>query len=102
MTQQSGLQDLLRVIAGAVVMAMLCTLVARSVAAAVAQARGIPQDEIEAVVYFVCFPFSALAGGAGGALLAVVGERRWLLARYAALLGVVAAVAAVVGFSLGR
>jgi hypothetical protein len=102
MTQQSGLRDLLFVVAGAVAMAILSTAVARSVAGAVAQARGISQAEIEAMTSYVCFPISALAGGAAGALLAVIGERRWLLARYAALLGVIALAAAILGFLLGR
>jgi hypothetical protein len=102
MTQQSGLRELLFVVAGAVAMAILSTAVARTVAGAVAQARGISQAEIEAMTSYVCFPVSALAGGACGALLAVVGERRWLLARYAALLGVIALAAAILGFLLGQ
>ena len=102
MTQQSGLRDLLFVLAGAVVMAILSTYVARTVAGAVAQARGISQAEIEAMTSYVCFPVSALVGGAGGAILAVIGERRWLLARYAALLGTIALAAAILGLLLGR
>jgi len=102
MTQQSGLRDLLFVVAGAVAMAILSTTVARSVAGAVAQARGVSPEEIEAMTSYVCFPISALAGGACGALLAVVGERRWLLARYAAVLGVIALAAATLGFLLGQ
>ena len=102
MTQQSGLRDLLFVVAGAVVMAILSTAVARSVAGAVAQARGVSPEEIEAMTSYVCFPISALAGGAAGALLAVLGERRWLFARYAALLGVIALAAAILGLLLGR
>ena len=102
MTQQSGLRELLLVVTGAVAMAILCTFVARTVVEAVAQARGMPQEEIQAVISYVCFPISALAGGAAGALLAVIGERRWLLARYVALLGGVALAAAILGFLLGR
>jgi hypothetical protein len=102
MTQQSGLRDLLVVVAGAVAMAILSTIVARSVVGAVAQPRGISQGEIEAMTSYVCFPVSALVGGACGALFAVVGERRWLLARYAALLGAIAFAAAILGFLLGR
>jgi hypothetical protein len=102
MTQQSGLRDLLFVVAGAVAMAILSTAVARTVAGAVAQARGVSPEAIEATISYVCFPVSALVGGACGALLAVVGERRWLLARYAALLGVIALAAAILGFLLGR
>jgi len=102
MTQQSGLRDLLFVVAGAVVMAILSTAVARSAAGAVAQARGVSPEEIEAMTSYVCFPISALAGGACGALLAVVGERRWLLARYAAVLGIIALAAATLGFLLGQ
>jgi hypothetical protein len=102
MMQQSGLRDLLFVLAGAVAMAILSTYVARTVAGAIAQARGISQAEIEAMTSYVCFPVSALAGGAGGAILAVIGERRWLVARYAALLGVIALAAAILGLLLGR
>jgi hypothetical protein len=102
MTQQSGLRDLLFVVTGAVAMAILSTYVARAVAGTVAQARGISQEEIQAMTAYVCFPISALAGGAGGAILAVIGERRWLLARYVALLGVIALAAAILGFLLGR
>jgi hypothetical protein len=102
MTQQSGLRDLLIVVAGALALAILSTAVARSVAGAVAQARGISPEEIEAMTAYVCFPISALAGGAAGALLAVIGERRWLLARYAAVLGVIALAAALLGFLLSR
>jgi len=102
MTQQSGLRDLLIVAAGAVTMAILSTVVAQTVAGAVAQARGVSPAEIEALTAYVCFPVSALAGGACGALFAVVGERRWLLARYTAVLGVIALAAALLGFLLGR
>ena len=105
MTNQSGAngaRELLVVLACGLFMAIASVSVSRAVATAVAQARGIPEDEIGAMVSYLCYPVSALLGGAGGVLLAVIGERRWLVIRYAALLGVIALAAALLGFLLGR